>query len=107
MGAFMIRHYKTKIRFAYFFWLIFVPPIFGSFAIYAGIALPVWFVMQIVSARWSVEAGTAYYAHVGGFVFGAIIGMGMKFLGIEKKYVAPMVEDVLSNERSIQEDGCQ
>jgi membrane associated rhomboid family serine protease len=93
MGAFMIRHYKTKIRFAYFFWLIFVPPVFGSFAIYAGIALPIWFVMQIISARWSVEAGTAYYAHIGGFVFGAVVGMSMKFLGIEKKYVAPMVED--------------
>jgi membrane associated rhomboid family serine protease len=93
MGAFMIRHYKTKIRFAYFFWLIFAPPIFGSFAIYAGIALPIWFVMQIVSAHWSVEAGTAYYAHIGGFVFGAVVGISMKFLGIEKKYVAPMVED--------------
>lgn len=93
MGAFMIRHYKTKIRFAYFFWLIFVPPIFGSFAIYAGIALPIWFLMQIVSARWSVGVGTAYYAHIGGFIFGAAVGMGMKFLGIEKKYVAPMVED--------------
>lgn len=93
MGAFMIRHYKTKIRFAYFFWLIFVPPIFGSFAIYAGIALPIWFVMQILSARWSVEAGTAYYAHIGGFIFGAVVGMSMRFLGIEKKYVAPMVED--------------
>lgn len=93
MGAFMIRHYKTKIRFAYFFWLIFVPPIFGSFAIYAGIALPIWFLMQMVSARWSVGVGTAYYAHIGGFIFGAAVGMGMKFLGIEKKYVAPMVED--------------
>ena len=93
MGAFMIRHYKTKIRFAYFFWLIFVPPIFGSFAIYAGIALPIWFIMQIISAKWSVETGTAHYAHIGGFIFGAAIGIGMKFLGIEKKYVAPMVED--------------
>lgn len=93
MGAFMIRHYKTKIRFAYFFWLIFVPPIFGSFAVYAGIALPIWFVMQIVSAQWSVETGTAYYAHIGGFIFGAAVGIGMKYLGIEKKYVAPMVED--------------
>ena len=93
MGAFMIRHFKTKIRFAYFFWLIFVPPVFGSFAIYAGIALPIWFLMQIVSARWSVEAGAAYYAHIGGFIFGAAVGMGMKFLGLEKKYVAPMVED--------------
>jgi membrane associated rhomboid family serine protease len=93
MGAFMIRHYKTKIRFAYFFWLIFVPPIFGTFAVYAGIALPIWFILQILNAHWSVEAGTAYYAHIGGFIFGAVIGMGMKFLGIEKKYVAPMVED--------------
>ncbi len=46
MGAFMIRHYKTKIRFAYFIWLIF-RPYFGTFSIYAGVALPFWFLQRL------------------------------------------------------------
>lgn len=95
MGAFMIRHFKTKVRFAYFFWFL-LKPYFGTFAIYAGVALPFWFLEQILSASWSMSmkgSGTAYWAHVGGFVFGAMVGLSMKFLGWEKKYVVPMVED--------------
>jgi membrane associated rhomboid family serine protease len=92
MGAFMIRHYKTKIRFAYFFFF-FIRPYFGTFSIYAGIALPIWFVQQIFGASWGMESGTAYWAHIGGFVFGAVMGASFKFFGIEKKYIEPMVED--------------
>ncbi len=92
MGAFMIRHFKTKIAFVYFIWL-FIRPFFGRFRIYAGIALPIWFLQQILSASWSSETGVAYYAHIGGFVLGAVIGASFKFLGIEKKYIAPMVEE--------------
>jgi membrane associated rhomboid family serine protease len=92
MGAFMIRHYKTKIRFAYFFFF-FIRPYFGVFSIYAGIALPIWFVQQIFGASWGMESGTAYWAHIGGFMFGAAMGASFKFLGIEKKYIEPMVEE--------------
>jgi membrane associated rhomboid family serine protease len=94
MGAFMIRHYKTKIRIAYFIWFFITRPFLGTFSIYAGIALPFWFLEQIFGATWSVgEAGTAYWAHIGGFIFGAAIGLSLKFLGLEKKYIAPMVEE--------------
>jgi len=92
MGAFMIRHYKTKIRFAYFLWF-FLKPYYGTFSIYAGIALPFWFLQQIIGASWSVESGTAYWAHIGGFVFGTGVGAAMKFFGLEQKYIAPMVEE--------------
>ena len=92
MGAFMIRHYKTKIRFAYFLWF-FLRPYVGVFSIYAGVALPIWFVQQIIGASWSMESGTAYWAHIGGFVFGAILGASFKFFGIEEKYIEPMVDD--------------
>jgi len=94
MGAFMIRHYKTKIRFAWFIWVFITRPFLGTFSVYAGIALPIWFLLEISCAGKSVEAGgTAHWAHIGGFVFGALVGSSMRFLGIEKKYVAPMVED--------------
>ncbi len=92
MGAFMIRHYKTKVRFAYFFWFFRV--VFGTFSIYAGIALPLWFIQEMAcAAGWSAPDGTAHWAHVGGFAFGAVIGLSLKFFGLEKKYIAPMVED--------------
>jgi len=93
MGAFMVRHYKTKVRFAYFMWFFLTRPFFGTFAIYAGIAFPLWFLMQITCASWSVETGTAYWAHIGGFIFGAAVSTTFRFLGVEKKYIAPMVED--------------
>lgn len=95
MGAFMIRHFKTKIRFAYFIWIIITRPYYGTFPLYAGIALPIWFLGQFLSIKLSggAESGTAYWAHVGGFLFGAAVGIAFKFLGIEKKYIAPMVED--------------
>lgn len=95
MGAFMIRHFKTKIRFAYFVWLFITRPFYGTFPLYAGIALPIWFLGQFISIKLyaGLESGTAYWAHVGGFMFGAAVGIAFKFLGIEKKYIAPMVED--------------
>ncbi len=93
MGAFMVRHYKTKVRFAYFIWFFLTRPFFGTFAVYAGIAFPLWFLMQITCASWSVETGTAYWAHIGGFIFGAAVSTTFRFLGVEKKYIAPMVED--------------
>jgi membrane associated rhomboid family serine protease len=76
MGAFMVRHYKTKIRFAYYF----LPfrPFFGTFAVMACIWLPVWLVEQIVGAKWSSMSGTAYWAHIGGFAFGAVVGLTSK-----------------------------
>ncbi len=91
MGAFMVRHFKTKIRFAYLT-LIWFRPYFGTFGVWAGVALPFWFLQQILGARWSSD-NVAYYAHIGGFAFGALVGLSLKFLGLEKKYIEPMVEE--------------
>jgi membrane associated rhomboid family serine protease len=76
MGAFMIRHYKTKIRFAYFFFPL--RPFFGTFAVMAGIWLPIWLAEQFIGAKWSSLSGTAYWAHIGGFIFGAVVGVTSK-----------------------------
>lgn len=97
MGAYLIRHFKTKIRIAYFL-LLFIKPFVGTFSVYAGIALPFWLLQQLFGASWSVNMkgeGTAYLAHIGGFVFGALVGLPMKFLGLEEKYVAPRIEESL------------
>jgi len=93
MGAFMVRHFKTRVRFAYFVWVIVTRPFMGTFAVYAGVALPIWFLIELACAPGSGEGGTAHWAHIGGFVFGALVGGAMKFLHLEKKFVAPMVDD--------------
>lgn len=90
MGAFMVRHFMTKIRFFYLV-LIIIRPFLGTFSLYAGVVLPIWLVMQLLGARWGGE-NVAYWAHIGGFTFGAAAGLALRFLGLEKKYIAPMLE---------------
>jgi pentatricopeptide repeat protein len=84
MGAFMIQHFKTKIRFAYFIWLI-LKPRFGMFSVSAGVVLPFWFLLEFFSAQWSSVSGTAHWAHVGGFVFGGLFGLGSKYFEARKE----------------------
>lgn len=79
MGAFMIQHFKTKIRFGYFIWLL-IRPYWGVFKIWAGIVLPFWFIQEYFFARLGLQTGTAHWAHVGGFAFGAVIVLIIKYI---------------------------
>lgn len=91
MGAFMVRHFKTKIRFFYLV-LVVIKPFLGTVSLYAGAVLPLWFLLQLLGAGWGVGDGVAYWAHVGGFAFGAAAGLALRFLGLEKKFISPMLE---------------
>lgn len=92
MGAFLIRLYSTKIYFVYFILLGF-RPIRGRFTAPAYVMLPLWFLQQLWEGFMSAGgSGVAFWAHVGGFVFGAVIALGMKFSGIEEKYIAPALD---------------
>ncbi len=75
MGAYIIRFPRVPIR-------TLVPPIF-VFSIPAFMYLGVWFVQQAFYSFASLEprshvgmeaGGVAYWAHAGGFVFGAVLG---------------------------------
>lgn len=90
MGAFMVRHFMTRIRFLYFV-LVLIRPLLGTFSLRAGAALPVWLLLQLLGARWG-GGDAAYWAHIGGFGFGAAAGLAIRFLGLERNYIAPMVE---------------
>ena len=72
MGAFMIRNYRVRMRFFYFF-LIFIYPLYGTFYLRAYVALGGWFIMQLLFGTISLGAGAgvAYWAHIGGFLAGA------------------------------------
>lgn len=93
MGAFAVRFYNTKIRFFYFFFLI-LRPFWGTFRLYAWFALGFWFTEQVFYAIISRGAftGVAFFAHVGGFIFGVAAGFAMKFLKVEEKYLEGKIE---------------
>ncbi len=96
MGAFMVRHYKTRIRFLYFFWplVLFLRPVIGTFKLYAAVALGLWFLQQLFYGLLSagVAQDVAFWAHVGGFLFGTAAGVGLRFFKVEEKFLAPKIE---------------
>ncbi|MCI0412555.1 rhomboid family intramembrane serine protease [bacterium] len=89
MGAFLVRLYNTRIK---FFYLIGIW-IRGTFLAPAWIALPLWLLIQFWSAATLGEsAGVAFWAHIGGFLFGAVFGIAMNVLRFEEKFIDPYIE---------------
>jgi membrane associated rhomboid family serine protease len=96
MGAFLILYWKTKIRF--FFILIPLFFIRGTFKAPAWLMLPLWFLLEFFNAK-VMDAinpqgggGVAHWAHVWGFVFGVVAALGIKHFKIEEKYVRPKID---------------
>jgi len=88
MGAFLIRYWKTKIRFFYLFWS-FIYFIKGTFKVPAYVVLPFWFLKELFWGTSGVNTGVAHWAHIGGFAFGAAGGLILWLSGIEEKYFVP------------------
>jgi membrane associated rhomboid family serine protease len=82
MGAFLARFPKTRIRLA---WILFIKPI--KFYVPAYIILPLWLLIEVfsgtLSAALGAEGGVAHWAHIGGFAFGALGALLLKYTGIE------------------------
>ena len=69
LGAYMVRYPRNKV-------LVLIP--FGFFTqmvrIPAMFVLGFWFILQFISSSGSSgQGGVAYGAHIGGFVFGAVV----------------------------------
>ena len=77
MGAYFVLYPKSRIvtlvPLFFFFQIIEVPAIFF---------LGIWFVMQLLNGVGSIGVsmggGTAFWAHVGGFVVGVLAGVGLR-----------------------------
>ncbi len=71
MGAYILRFPKVSVN-------TFIPPFF-ILPIPAFVYLGIWFVQQAMSSvsrpMGGQEGGVAYWAHSGGFVFGALLGV--------------------------------
>jgi membrane associated rhomboid family serine protease len=95
MGAFLVRFFRTRLRFAYLFWVIVI--LRGTFTAPAWLMLPLWLLQQLLYASLvGAEGGVAYWAHVGGFVFGAAFAYAVWALRIEERFVAPQIEAEIS-----------
>ncbi len=87
MGAFLFRFWKRRIRFFYYFGFF----IRGTFLSPAWLMLPLWLAGQVASAMLIEHlglvggGGVAYWAHIGGFIFGSMFALAMVSLGIEQK----------------------
>lgn len=94
MGAFLIRYATVNIRFFYWFFLVFR----GTFDAPAWLMLPLWLLQQFFFASLDTggRGGVAYWAHIGGFAFGAVVALGIKKLRVEEKFIAPAIEAQIS-----------
>jgi len=86
MGAFLVRLAATRIRFYY--WLLFVQ---GTFVVPAYVALPLWLLQQFAMARAGAAGGIAVWAHIGGFVFGALVAGLVRLSNFEESILAPAI----------------
>jgi membrane associated rhomboid family serine protease len=86
LGAFLVRYAKTQIRFFYFFFIFRI--LTGTFSAPAWAVLPLWFGNELLAAYVGTEDGVAYWAHVGGFLFGVATGLAIKQLRLEERFDA-------------------
>jgi membrane associated rhomboid family serine protease len=87
MGAFLVRLATTRIRFLY--WIFFFR---GTFEAPAYVMLPLWLLQQLVMARTGTGGGVAVWAHIGGFVFGAVVAVLFRLTDLEEKVLAPSIK---------------
>jgi len=94
MGAFTVRHFMTKIKFFYFFLLLF-RPFWGTFYLPAFVFLPFWFIQQVAMKELSDfmgGSGVAYMAHIAGYLGGVITALVFKATGVEARWIDPSVQ---------------
>jgi tetratricopeptide (TPR) repeat protein len=82
MGAFLVRFPKTKIEMIWLFGFGFRSYRFHARAYWL---LPLWLFIELFSGAifGGSSGGVAHWAHVGGFVFGAIGAVGLGYSGLE------------------------
>ena len=91
MGAFLVRFPKMKIEMLW---------IFGFFRTYRFKAaaywlLPLWVLAEVFyGSLFGKMSGVAHWAHVGGFLFGAVFAVGLRYTGLEHKVNKTIESDI-------------
>jgi len=80
MGAFLVRFPTMRIEM--FCWIFMRPRRFKAPAYWL---LPAWLVMEVFyGSVFGQSTGVAHWAHVGGFAFGALAALGLRYSGLEQ-----------------------
>jgi membrane associated rhomboid family serine protease len=91
MGAFLVRYPKLQIEMA---WVRF-PFRSYRFKMAAYWLLPLWLGREVFSgALFGTSTGVAHWAHVGGFLAGAIFAIALKLSGIDAKMNKAIEQEV-------------
>jgi membrane associated rhomboid family serine protease len=93
MGAFLARFPKMKIEMAWIWWFSIAKMLrtgnpFQMFQFQASAfwLLPLWLLTEILyGSLFGSSSGVAHWAHVGGFLFGALAALAIQHSGIEHK----------------------
>ena len=97
MGAFLVKFWNTKIKFAYYFSIWWR----GTFNAPAWLMLPLWLGSEVFSAAMMDSAnrfgpaqggGVAHWVHIWGFTFGFIFAMLMSMFKVAEKFVEPKIK---------------
>lgn len=93
MGAFLVRHWHTKIRYVYWFGWFW----YGTSSAPAWVMLPLWFLHEILMAMLmdtlaSGGGGVAHWAHIGGFTFGVVAALAIRYLKVEERFITSALE---------------
>jgi len=101
MGAFMVRYWRTRINFFYFFFFLKVYT--GTFRAPAGLMLMLWFTREVLFMLgfWSFSpvldgSDIAFAAHVVGFVFGVAVALAMRMARVEERFLDDAIEAKLT-----------
>src|SRR6202020_3059859 len=91
MGAFLVRFPKMKIEMMWTFGFLRT----YRFKASAYWLLPLWVMMEIFyGSLFGKTSGVAHWAHVGGFVFGAMTAVALLYSGLEKRVNKKVEEDL-------------
>ncbi len=95
MGAYLVRLFHSKLRYFYFFFIR-----MGTFEAPAYLMLPLWFFGELWSAKLSdsvgAQGGVAYWAHVGGFLYGTAFAGLIRAFQIESRFLKHRLEQRLT-----------
>jgi membrane associated rhomboid family serine protease len=80
MGAFVVLFATTRIRFV---GLLGIRPL--SFTAPAYVMLPLWALIELLYGTMMSSSGTAHWAHVGGFAFGALVAGIFRVMGVDRR----------------------
>ncbi len=83
MGAFLVRLHRIRVRMlGFFFFRIFV------FTWPAWVVLVLWFLQQVLTIVNGTSGNIATWAHLGGFGFGVVAALALRFLPLEKSLLS-------------------